>query len=115
MIKLKVIKLFNYENIYSSERLKPSNRYFELVINEIYNTFRKGFKNYKAGKEYNKVFPEFEKWLSNYWNLPRREDLKNKVLFDVQNEKDYCKAVVYYISGMTDNFAIKVYNDIIGF
>ena len=43
------------------------------------------------------------------------KDLKNKVLFDVQNEKDYCKAVVYYISGMTDNFAIKVYNDIIGF
>lgn len=109
------IKLFNYENIYSSERLKPSNRYFEIVINEIYNTFRKGFKNYKVAKEYNKVFPEFEKWLSNYWNMPRREDLKNKVLFDVQSEKDYCRAVVYYISGMTDNFAIKVYNDIVGF
>ena len=37
------------------------------------------------------------------------------ILFDIENEKDYCKAIIYYISGMTDNFAIDTYNKIIGF
>ena len=32
------IKEFNYKNIYFSDRIMPSNRYFEVVLTEIYNT-----------------------------------------------------------------------------
>ena len=39
--------------------------------------------------------------------------LLNKVLFSIDNEKDFYKAIIYYISGMTDNFAIEIYNEII--
>ena len=28
---------------------------------------------------------------------------------------DFYKAIIYYISGMTDNFAIEIYNEIINF
>ena len=66
-------------------------------------------------KTYPEVFDSFEKWLSNYWNLYRSEKNKNDMLFEIENEKDYCKAIIYYISGMTDNFAINTYNKIIGF
>ena len=31
------------------------------------------------------------------------------------NEKDFYKAIIYYISGMTDNFAVEIYNEIIHF
>ena len=116
------IKRFNYEKIYLSERLKPSNSYFKIVLNEIYNTLKKTFNKEQTTKEINKVkkyYPElitnFEQWLADYWNLPRDERCKNNVLINVNDEKDFCKAIIYYISGMTDNFAISVYNKIIGF
>ena len=66
-------------------------------------------------KIYPGIFENFEQWLSNYWNLDRKEANENDVLFKIENEKDYCKAIIYYISGMTDNFAIDTYNKIVGF
>lgn len=111
---LKEIKEFNYKYIYKAERLKPSARYFNIIINEIYSTIKKNY-----GKKDKSVNPEviesFEKWLSNYWNLKRNDTNKNDVIFDMKNERDFCKAIIYYISGMTDNFAIETYNKIVGF
>ena len=34
-------------------------------------------------------------------------------LFKIEDKKDYFKAIIYYISGMTDNYAIDMYNKII--
>ena len=111
---LKEIKEFNYKYIYKTERLKPSARYFNIIINEIYSTIKNNY-----GKKDKSVNPEviesFEKWLSNYWNLKRNDTNKNDVIFDMKNERDFCKAIIYYISGMTDNFAIETYNKIVGF
>lgn len=111
---LKEIKEFNYKYIYKAERLKPSARYFNIIINDIYSTIKKNY-----GKKDKSVNPEviesFEKWLSNYWNLKRNDKNKNDVIFDMKNERDFCKAIIYYISGMTDNFAIETYNKIVGF
>ena len=64
---------------------------------------------------YPKVANDFETWLSSYWNINREEKYKNSVIFDISNLKDFCKAIIYYISGMTDNYAIEMYNSIIGF
>ena len=111
---LKEIKEFNYKYIYKAERLKPSARYFNIIINEIYSTIKNNY-----GKKDKSVNPEviesFEKWLSNYWNLKRNDKNKNDVIFDMKNERDFCKAIIYYISGMTDNFVIETYNKIVGF
>ena len=111
---LKEIKEFNYKYIYKAERLKPSARYFNIIINEIYSTIKNNY-----GKKDKSVNPEviesFEKWLSNYWNLKRNDTNKNDVIFDMKNERDFCKSIIYYISGMTDNFAIETYNKIVGF
>ena len=111
---LKEIKEFNYKYIYKAERLKPSARYFNIIINEIYSTIKNNY-----GKKDKSVNPEviesFEKWLSNYWNLKRNDTNKNDFIFDMKNERDFCKAIIYYISGMTDNFAIETYNKFVGF
>ena len=116
------IKDFNYKNIYFSEVMKPSNRYFELVLTEIFQTLLKFYKSKDTLKEldkYEKYYPNliqsFKDWLSTYWNIGTKENLKNDVIFDIENKKDYCKGILYYISGMTDNFAIDTYNEIIGF
>ncbi len=116
------LKKFNYEYIYLSDRLRPSSRYFDLVLNEIYNTLKNTYdrentlnKISKMKKFYPDILNNFEEWLSKYWTYERKENSKNEVLFNIADEKDYTKAIIYYISGMTDNFAIEMYNKIIGF
>ena len=118
------IKEFNYKNIYSCNRIKPSTRYFNLVINEIYNLLKSTYDGSntlnnlkKLSNTYPKLGNEFINFIYNYYDFGNRENLKlkNKVLFSINNEKDFYKTIIYYISGMTDNFAIETYNEIIHF
>ena len=119
---LKEIKAFNYKHIYLADRIKPSTRYFSIVLNEIYFTLKNIYDGEntlnnmeKIKKTYPEVISNFQLWLENYWSFKRKTSSKNDVIFDIRNEKDFCKAIIYYISGMTDNFAIDTYNKIIGF
>ena len=118
------IKEFNYKHIYLSKKLEPSRRYFSIVINEIYDLLKSTYDNVNTlnnlqvlSKTYPKLGNGFINFIYNYYDFGNRENLKlkNKVLFSIDNEKDFCKAIIYYISGMTDNFAIEIYNEIIHF
>ena len=116
------IKEFNYKYIYGAKRMIPSDRYFDVVINQIFDILKDtydGKDTVKRIKEFEKYYPNllngFYGWISKYWNIGNREGLKNKVIFDINNEKDYIQAIIYYISGMTDKYAIDVYNEIIKF
>ena len=121
---LNQIKQFNYDNIYKSTRILPSNRYFELVISEIYNTLKNTYDGNNTLNNLNilsnsfpKLSRSFNSFINNYYDFGNRDKLKlkNKVIFDIDNPKDYYKCILYYISGMTDNFAIEIYNAIISF
>ena len=92
------------------------NDYFKLIITTIYNTLKDSFYNKeKIQKMYPEVYKEFEDYLKCYWKDERDIKFENKAIFDIQNEQDYLQAIIYYISGMTDNFAIDTYHKIIGF
>lgn len=117
------IKKYNYENIYGNERLEAGNEFFEVVLNRIYNTLKNMYSeenimdNFKKQEIfYPKIISQFKDWLDKYWCLNQRESgkLENKVLYNF-SQKDYCKAVIEFIAGMTDNFAIDVYNEIVRF
>lgn len=116
------LKKFNYVHIYKSDVIKPSIEYFKLIINEIYNILKNlynGNNTYlniqNIRRFYPKLMNSFEEWLKNYWNLERKDNFKNDVIINMNNEKEYYKAIIYYISGMTDNFAIDIYNEIVRF
>lgn len=118
------IKDFNYKNIYFSDRIKPSNNFFKLVLNEIYDKLKDCFDEentlnniQKLEKFYPNLSNGFYNFLENYTDLGNREELKlkNEVIFDIKNKEDFYKAIIAYISGMTDNFAIEIYNEIIRF
>ena len=132
------IKDFNYENIYNAKVMQPSNNYFYVVINQIYNTLKEAydgentFNNLsKLGKFCPNLVREFIGWFNNYsvnnytnisdveslqhTNNNMRNGMKNKVLFDITNPEDYYLSIIIYISGMTDKFAIDAYNEIISF
>ena len=119
---IKEIKDFNYKHIYKATKVSIPTRYFNILLHEIYYTLKSAYdgirtpdKIAKMKKIHPDLFTGFEQWLSNYWEYVRDDKNCNEVLFDIENEKHYCKAIIYYISGMTDNFAIDTYNKIIGF
>lgn len=119
--KIKRIKAFNYKHIYLHPSMHPSERYFELLITEIFNLLNNCFdgmntlnKLLEISSYYPKIIDSFIKWISCYWNIPtNRDNLKNKIIYDMNNPKDYIYAIITYISGMTDSYAIETYNDIV--
>lgn len=116
------IKKFNYEYIYLSDVMKPSDQYFEVVINQIYRTIKQCYdgentfnKLNKLKKFYPTLINGFVEWFNNFSDTAPRDGLRNKVLFNINYPKDFYYAIILYISGMTDKFAIEMYNEITGF
>lgn len=119
---LNTIKYYNYKNIYLADRLNISTEYFKIVLCTIYYTLKKCYSSNgnlenmnKMAKIYPRVIINFKEWISNYWNLERDSSNKNKIIYNISDEKDFSRAIITYISGMTDNFAIDTYNNIIRF
>ena len=53
---------------------------------------------------------------SNYdLNQKSENKLGNKEIYNILVETDYKNAIIDFISGMSDNFAINVYNELISF
>ncbi len=74
-------------------------------------------------KYYESLSRTFEDWLIRYTNyVPKDAPDKKKIMryqtpvvFDVNDFTSYQKCVIEYISGMTDSYAIKCYEEIISF
>ncbi len=116
------IKAFNYKNIYLCNRILPSDRYASLVLNEIYGILKSAYDGDKTfdklnqlRKFYSNLIEGFVEWIEQYISIENRGNLKNTILFDMQKESDYLIAIITYISGMTDKFAVDTYNEIVGF
>ena len=90
--------------------------YFRLILNSIYDVLKESWnRREKIEKICPELLEDFEIWLSEYWKLQRDVKNHNDAIFDTNDEKEYSKAIIYYISGMTDNYAISMYNKIIEF
>ena len=118
------IKKFNSEKIYKNDKIQPTIRYFTVLMNEIFYTLKNEYngtatiKNIKKMKRYYPVLAEeFASWLEEFSNSADRDDNKylNKIVYDLNNIKDYSRAIVDYMSGMTDQYIVRVYNEIVSF
>ncbi|MEZ7892271.1 MAG: HD domain-containing protein [Candidatus Wallbacteria bacterium] len=123
---INMIKEFNYKNIYFHKRLGNYIKYAELIINSIFN----GIKEFYAGgdtlneiKKYQKFYPvltkNFSEWLMKYSDLNDRKSpdnrFENEILYRIENRKDFLVAIIDFISGMTDHFAISVFGEMTNF
>ena len=66
-------------------------------------------------KFYPNLINDFLAFVYKYFNLGNRKNLRNNIIFNINSDIDYYKCIIYFISGMTDNFAIDIYNEIISF
>ena len=56
-------------------------------------------------------------WLSKYspYQYETKAKYANQIVYDITNEVEYKRAIVDYISGMTDSFAIKGFHELTSF
>ncbi|MBR3614473.1 MAG: HD domain-containing protein [Clostridia bacterium] len=123
-ITMERIKKFNYEKIYKNEKIQPTVRYFKVVMNEIFYTLKREYngtatnKNLRKMKRYYPVLAhEFSNWLEKYSNCQDRDETKyfNKVIYDLTDIKNYSRAIIDYMAGMTDQYIISIYDEIVKF
>lgn len=130
--QINLIKNFNYKHIYGHERLAPFKEYSRLVINQIFDVLKKtydGKHSWVLMKEKKKYYPvlmdSFDKWLACYCCvdiIPEGELLNSalnceneKIYEKLEDERIYIQAILDFISGMTDRFAIKVFNELLNY
>lgn len=129
MEQITELKDFNYKYIYDHERLKAFKAYSAMIINHIFNELYEKYDEHHSIdkvmdlKKYAPTLAEsFSKWLARYCDdeiVPDKNDLRD-LAFKCENEKIYGKleskelyaqAIIDYIAGMTDRYAIKIFNE----
>lgn len=126
------LKKFNIAHIYTHWRLKEFGLYANNCLETIFRTLMRNFEHVKNGRlalfmKYTPVLAKtFEDWLLMYSNYrigawkdeeERKKFLRmnNSPVFDITEMDSYTKCVIEFISGMTDIFAMQVYEEIISF
>lgn len=128
--QLSEIKAFNYERIYRHKRLMPFTHYSELVLTQIFDTLLSFYDGKHTWNLLNdnrnytpKLISSFEKWLARYCvsDIVPEGQLKeialscenNKLYHYLESKELYIQAIIDYISGMTDRFAIDLFNELL--
>ncbi len=128
--QINTLKDFNYRHIYDHERLTPFKEYSKLVINQIFDILMKTYDDKHSWvkiEEKKTFYPllmnSFDKWLARYCDpdiVPKEKlssvslNCENKKIYGkLDTEKIYAQSILDFISGMTDRFAIKVFNELL--
>lgn len=129
---LNEIKSFNYDYIYNHKRLRAFQDYSEMIIRNIFDILLEAYDAKHTWKNVEDLSnnsmtlaSSFSKWLARYCEseiVPKGE-LKElslkcdniKIYKKLEEEKIYIQAILDYISGMTDRFAIKIFNEFLAY
>lgn len=128
--QLKKIKDFNYEKIYFSRRHNPFNRYARLMLSELFEALKLLYKGEETisyidsinfdNKPFIKVFGEFlakycnpvETWPD--WAKGIASNTANKKIYGfLTDEKVYYRAIIDFLAGMTDAYAMKAFEQLL--
>lgn len=130
--KLNAVKSFNYKNIYSNPRFEPYQAYASLVLNGLFGVlmdmFAPGYAvaNVLNGQKYYPLLcSSFSGWLARLCPpeyLPQGQ-LKElsvrcvnaKVYENLDDERVFAQAIIDFLSGMTDKFAVKVHGELLSY
>ena len=125
---LNEIKKYNTDFIYKNTKFNVYRKYASLIIRSIYDTLinaydsdnKKTIKNLQKMKDfYNTLIEDFLDHLSKYisFEIDVKRDIRgytNEKIYGTLNDRlTYAQAIIDYISGMTDRYAITVFNELI--
>ena len=124
------IKKFNYDKIYNSKKLDYYKGYAELIINSIFEELIKYYDGENTiinlDKNLNEsqgiLIKEFKNWIIKYCDEDILQDCSlegsynnEKIYGKLDTKYIYTEAVIDFISGMTDSYAIKCFEGLITF
>lgn len=123
---MNLIKDFNYKNIYYHKRLDYYKRYAKVVIESVYEFL---YSLYAEDKTYSQlcaistghpiVVNTFVEWLLKYSNVDSNgrvsRKYKNTIVYDLRDKTQYVRSILDFISGMSDQFAVKCFYDLMRF
>lgn len=116
------IKEFNYDKIYRNPKFNVYRKYAALVIRSIYDTLVQYFDHEnsinrltKIKKTYPKLIGDFTSHLISLSSLDAGDTrhLNNKVYGKLESKEIYVQAIIDYISGMTDRYAVEIFNELL--
>lgn len=130
--RLDNIKRFNDRYIYQHPRLLPFKKYAELIIGQVFQFLYDQYegadtiRRLRALERYNpKLIKSFVPWIKKYMepdalDAQEREKLEErlhnvKIYGKLETRRLYAQAIIEYISGMTDRFAIEAFQELISF
>ena len=102
---IKSINEFSQKNIYDAEEIKNYKHYVEVIIPNIYNSLSELFDKYEFSIDhYKKCFIRSYQDFGDYLSAYKK--------FYEESDADKTQILVDYISGMSDNYAIRFHKDI---
>lgn len=127
---LKEIKDFNYKAIYKNPKFEVYCKYVALIIRSIFDVLMSAYRKEdtlvelsKLRKTYPMLIDDFMSYLSQYSDLEPMDNeeakavaskYKNRKLYGkLEEETTYVQAITDYISGMTDRYAITLFNELL--
>lgn len=123
---MKMIMNFNYKNIYLIKRVEIHSRYVSLILHSIFDfLYEYSLQDdmIQALKKDESSYPElishYLSWLEKYANInhySRKAEYKNKIVYDFNSDPtSITRSIIDYLSGMSDDFIIKAFNELISF
>lgn len=124
------IKKFNYDKIYNSKKLDYYKGYSELIINSIFEELIKYYDGENTivnldrnlNESQGILIKEFKNWIIKYCYEDILQDCSlegsynnEKIYGKLDTKYIYTEAVIDFISGMTDSYAIKCFEGLITF
>lgn len=126
---LNEIKKFNYDYIYKNSKFDVYKKYVALIIRSIFDNLIKEFDGEKTPgrllklrNSYPFTIKDFLNYIYQYSEIipddkeqaDSIEKYRNKKIYGrLENEKIYAQAILDYIAGMTDKYAISAFNELI--
>ncbi len=117
---LNKIKAFNYKYVYDNKKFEPFKNYAKLIITELFNLFAELYdgentlENIKSKiNVYGDNVNGFYDYVIKYAKDVESKYVFNKKIYDLTDKKSFYSAVLDYISGMTDKFAVSSFTKLI--
>ena len=117
---MKSIKDFNYQYIYSHPRIRRYNRYVELIISTLFQFM---LEMYDGENTVDKIeteceqYPELQKSFSEWILKYTMQNGNNSAfaIFDLTSKEAYIDSVLTYLSLTTDQYAMRLFGEVIHF
>lgn len=120
------IKHFNYKNIYLHPRLNNYEKYSRIILQSLFQALSKENPEMNTNdflvlqsKYYPNLIKHFEEWLIKYSNfaphIRSSRNYQNVMVYDITKQREYNRAIIEFLSAMTDQFALDMYHELIRF